>query len=95
MTHVTSWESCGQATAGSPSAGRPLRPRRPCEGDREHVGILGDSGVLAPSCRLEQGLAAGAGLPSGDRLLRWPVASSQDDAGLPGAVQGCHPGGRA
>lgn len=30
----------------------------------------------------------------GDRLLRWPVASSQNDAGLLGAVQGCPPGAR-
>lgn len=92
VTRTQSWESCGQATAGSPSAGRPLGPRRPHGGDGEHVGVPGDSGELAPSRCLEQGLAEEegprqrcrlqreVGCGRGDRLPRWPPGSS---AGLP------------
>lgn len=43
-THIMSWESCGPAAAGSPSAGRPLRG--PDGHVRETASTLGFWGTL-------------------------------------------------
>lgn len=94
---VTRTQSCGpRHVMGIVRSGHrwvPLSgPRRPHGGDGEHVGVPGDSGELAPSRCLEQGLTEEegpgqhcrlqreVGRGRGDRLPRWPPGSS---AGLP------------